>query len=892
MARSTCRFCLAFLSMFIHFIYLAASIPTPHKNYPSGSLACKTYEMTKMDCSNRNLPDIPVLDQNLTALLHLDLSHNNLLNITSSPFGKLKDLMLLNLSYNEISQMSSTSFRGMQSLKGLDLQVNKLVELPKDIFADLFHLIYLNMDQNYFTAIPGYALASLYSLQAFSFTNLGVISEIDFEGFQNMKCLDTLIFDTFYFCEKISGAIFYQLEQLPIRDFVFLLRGNPRGSWRSRNDIFSSLNNITSFVTMFGVLPGFTYLNSPLQTLALYECNVDVANKTSFQVLQTQNTSLKALELFQGYLRRIEDYTFIWTPNLLTLYLAHNQIHHLAKNAFYGLNILQTLDLSINELTEVPFGALEVFRNSASLQSLGLKSNRVTGLISETAFNAVSISLTYLKVGYIYSNEAGTKNFDINWLGSLQNLKYCSLTSNNPDLAPEVFINSKQLSSLRTFKIRNFFHLDFPTQICTLFPSLEVVALPTSANLPVKAPVLDMLEAFLGCSHLKELDLSGTISVIQSSDIKHLNITMSTLETLKLAQNKIPSIQFLSFINAPKLVHLDLADNLLETVDSEIAYMYPDLISLDIQDNELESLSGLEHLVFLQILNAAGNKITEVPPWLLSEARNLEVFDLSNNPFQCTCAIEPFQNWILSDKQTWLQPGEYVCATPENLKGTSVTAIKLDCKPKTAFNLSIIIPSVLLFCIMFIFLIRYRWHIKYKLFLLYRHYRPFPDIDEDFEMLQLQYHAYVAYDENSAVDEAWVMDDLKQNMEQGPDPIKLCIKSRDFIPGRFLLDNIDESIHQSRKTILVLSPNFVECEWCYQEMQMAQMRLLDDNLDVLVLVLLNDIPENKMTLLLRKILCRKEYLKWPKDRAGQRLFWQRLREELKSPVQVNRCFYL
>ena len=786
--------------------------------------------------------------------------------------------------------MSSTSFRGLRSLWVLDLRTNKLMDLPKDIFADLFHLLYLNMDQNYFTAIPGYALASLYSLQAFSFSNLGVITEIDFEGFQNMKSLDALRFDTFYFGGKISSAIFYQFEQLPMRFFKFLLKGHSRQ--RTNKDIFSPLNNLTYFMTMFGVLPAFTYLNSPLETLVIRECTAGVASKTSFQVLQTQNTSLKALELFEGYLRRIEDYTFIWTPNLVTLHLTLNQIHHLAKNAFYGLNILRTLDLSKNDLTEVPFGALEVFRNSASLQSLDLKSNRVTGLISETAFSAVSISLSYLSVGFIYSDEAGTGHFDTNWLRSLQNLKKCSLTSNNPDLAPEVSINSKQLSSLQTFKIRNFFYLDFPSPICTLFPTLEVVAMPTSANIFVKATVLNMLEAFLGCSHLKELDLSGTLSVIQTSDLKHLNITMSTLETLELAQNKISSIQFLSFINAPKLIHLDLAENLLETIDSEIAYMYPDLISLNIRDNELESLAGLEHLVFLQILNAAENKITEVPTWLLSEARNLEVFDLRNNPFQCTCAIEPFQNWILSDKQTWLQPGQYVCATPENLKGTSVTAIELDCKPKTAFYLSIIIPTVLLFCVVIIILIRYRWHIKYKLFLLYRHYRPFPDIDEDFEMLQLQYHAYVAYNENSAVDEAWVMDELQPNMEQGPDPIKLCIKSRDFIPGRFLLDNIDESIHGSRKIILVLSPNFVASEWCYQEMQMAHMRLLDDNLDVLVLVLLDDIPENKMTLLLRKILCRKEYLKWPKNRAGQRLFWQRLREELKSPVQVDRCFHL
>ena len=67
---------------------------------------------------------------------------------------------------------------------------------------------------------------------------------------------------------------------------------------------------------------------------------------------------------------------------------------------------------------------------------------------------------------------------------------------------------------------------------------------------------------------------------------------------------------------------------------------------------------------------------------------------------------------------------------------------------------------------------------------------------------------------------------------------------------------------------------------------MAQMRLLDGNHDALVLVLLNEIPENenKITLSLRQILCRKDYRKWPKDRAGQILFWQRLREEIKAPV--------
>ena len=73
-------------------------------------------------------------------------------------------------------------------------------------------------------------------------------------------------------------------------------------------------------------------------------------------------------------------------------------------------------------------------------------------------------------------------------------------------------------------------------------------------------------------------------------------------------------------------------------------------------------------------------------------------------------------------------------------------------------------------------------------------------------------------------------------------------------------------------------------------MEMAQMRLLD-KLDVLVLVLLQEIPNDKITLSLRKLLCKKKYLKWPKDRAGQRLFWQRLRQELKAPIQVDCRFH-
>ena len=142
-------------------------------------------------------------------------------------------------------------------------------------------------------------------------------------------------------------------------------------------------------------------------------------------------------------------------------------------------------------------------------------------------------------------------------------------------------------------------------------------------------------------------------------------------------------------------------------------------------------------------------------------------------------------------------------------------------------------------------------------------------------------------DNGSLQDEYWVINDLRINLEEGPQPFRVFIKGRDFIPGGTIVDTIHESIQQSRRTILILTQSFVESEWCYFEMQMARMRLYHENRDVLILVMLEEILDDKLTLSLRQLLCRQDYFKWPLDQAGQDLFWRRLEEEIKKPVQVD-----
>ena len=431
--------------------------------------------------------------------------------------------------------------------------------------------------------------------------------------------------------------------------------------------------------------------------------------------------------------------------------------------------------------------------------------------------------------------------------------------------------------------------LYFEKPLCDVFPKLHKVKIIDSIIKPFPSPL-----ALQNCLQLERLDLSGTMEKNVLLDSNPLYTNMSTLVVLKMARNFLQSVKQIYFINAPMLFSLDLSDNQIETIDNEFASVYPEIIYLYLNGNGLSSFAGLEHFTFLRHLGAADIQISEVPLWLFSEEAgpSLKTLDLAENPFQCSCDIEPFREWILSDKNVRLEPGEYICASPGSLTEYSITAIDLDCGSHLSFYLSISIPFVLLLCMICYLLVRYRWHIKYKLVLLYRYCCPFPYDNIDIEMEQLQYHAYVAYNEESAFDDTWVTNDLLPNMEEGPEPLRLCIKNRDFVPGHSITDSTNDDIHQSRKTILVLSQNFVNSNWCYHEMQMAQMRFLDDNLDVLVLVLLDDIPENKITLSLRLLLCKKEYLRWPNDRAGQRLFWQRLKQEIRGPVQVDHCFYL
>ncbi|XP_062316998.1 uncharacterized protein LOC134020780 [Osmerus eperlanus] len=80
------------------------------------------------------------------------------------------------------------------------------------------------------------------------------------------------------------------------------------------------------------------------------------------------------------------------------------------------------------------------------------------------------------------------------------------------------------------------------------------------------------------------------------------------------------------------------------------------------------------------------------------------------------------------------------------------------------------------------------------------------------------YHVFISY---SSIDGRWAQSLINSLEAAG---LQVCYHSRDFTPGRAVLENMSDCIQASQKVLLVLSQEFVRSRWCLQEANMSLFR--------------------------------------------------------------------
>lgn len=109
----------------------------------------------------------------------------------------------------------------------------------------------------------------------------------------------------------------------------------------------------------------------------------------------------------------------------------------------------------------------------------------------------------------------------------------------------------------------------------------------------------------------------------------------------------------------------------------------------------------------------------------------------------------------------------------------------------------------------------------------------------------------------------------------------LCIHERDWLPGNLISWNIVNSVQNSRRTILILSKEFIQSIWFQVEFHTAYYQMLEDKMDRLIVVVKGELPpKEELDKDLVFLLTTKTYLTW-----GEKWFWEKLKYALPHKQQ-------
>ena len=348
-------------------------------------------------------------------------------------------------------------------------------------------------------------------------------------------------------------------------------------------------------------------------------------------------------------------------------------------------------------------------------------------------------------------------------------------------------------------------------------------------------------------------------------------IGLNSLETLNLKENKILSLPGDILMHMKCLINLHLGSNTLSYLENDLFIYTPNLTTLTLPHNQFVGF----------------NSSTFEP--LRSSLKSL---DIAGNNLVCNCEID----WLVKYFGDSLLYGEKtMCsttsATLKHLRGKPITAFqyKKYCGLDVHLFLWISAAVFVLFALISVTAIishHYHWLLRYKLFLLKLAVLGYREIQDDRAKREFEYDINVMFLEG---DKEWATNILRPGLDRRlPNFDRIAFGDDDLTLGMYFFDAVYQNVEKSYKTILLLSRAAVQDHIFMTKFRIAMNNVTDTETENLILVFLEDIPDQELPHLARLHLSGQgAYLRWEEDEEGQEYFWNKLTKHLNVNLTVN-----
>lgn len=758
--------------------------------YPS----CTLYGLVA-NCAFQNHSWVPLLPANIT---HLFLETNRIGELNGTALRAYQELEKLDVGHQQVALViRSNAFLRQRKLRVLVLGFNPGLQLEPRAFAGLFRLQQLHLDYCGLTEsiLAGSYLAPLRSLHTLDlygnrvstlrpglfFSQLAALTELnlDLNPVERLCQSDLVGFQGKFFQRLgLRAAHLYRMND---GAFDWEQCGNPfRGMAFRTLDLSSTGFSLSALRRFLKAIEGTSIHHLVLSAnmgRGFSHANLPDPVEGTFEGLAS--SGIHTLDLSGNRISALKSAVFRPLRNVVILDLSGNRVSQVQRNAFDGLQgPLRLLNLSSNLLGEI---FAETFGGLAELRVLDLSYNHI-GALGYRAFSG----LAQLRALYLTGNSLRNLGFP----ASLPKLEFLLLGDNRlgslygvVDLAANsthVDVRDNRLSNLEDVYM-----------LMTEFHRVETV--------------------MFGGNFIKWCRLNRKWPIRLNSSLKVLDVHDSSLQKVWGEGTCLDLFDRLC-----NLLGLNLSSNSLQSLPPAIFAGLSSVQEIDLSFNALTYLQSDVFPASLSILHILGNFLASPDPGTF---RTLTLLDLEGNRFHCDCHLQAFLAWLNATNVTHLSPAaEYRCAFPASLQNLpllsysrTVEACEVDDEESTrGLRFALYVFTAGLAITALLGGAAYA-RLRGRIFVAYRRMvRTVVDAPKPAAVTEeQQYDVFLCF---SSKDYRWVEAAVLKKLDSqlSDNSFRCCLEARDFLPGEDHLSNIRDAIWSSRKTLCVVSKEFLK----------------------------------------------------------------------------------